>query len=324
MHSFARKSLFLCLALLVSHTSFAKKRPSFRALLNKIHITASIGYGGTQYSHQVYHDGLRGPRGETVVFKEGDQFYLYAGDPGSVYLVRWFDGPYIHTRSYTDWDLAELKRAETSMKFEGQGATIPISLGAHVDLWRRMRIGFGGTFFINRIEKLEPEEAHADLGPYIPSQKTHYYLRPFVSLGYKFIENSTFSVLLDTNFGLDYLYSFVDPKFIDAFNLGVKSIGITLESNISEYLRLFGRLSYEQSDYMRSLGQKKLALVLERKSILFQLSFSINYPEIPRCSLDGCKIERKHRHGGQAYRGVSIFTHRDAQERKIYKNNPRK
>jgi len=323
MHSFARKSLFFCLTLLVSHTAFAKKRPSFRTLLNKIHFTASIGYGGTWYSHKAFHPSSTGPSEEVIVFREGDQFYLHAGDPGIVYLIRWFDGVYIHMDSYTDWDLAELKKAKTNIKFEGQGTTIPISLGAHVDLWGKMRVGFGGTCFINKIEKLEPEKACADLGPYIPSQKTHYHLRPFALLGYKFIENSAFSVLLDTNFGLDYLYSCVESKFTDTFNLGAKSIGITLEGHISEYLRLFGRLSYERSDYLKKLVDDRLAIMIERESILFQLGFSINYPEIPRCPLDGCEIERKHKHGGQSYRGVSIFTHRDAQGRRIYKNNTR-
>lgn len=319
MPSFARKLLLFCFTLLVSHTAFSQKRSSFRRFLNRIHISASIGYGDTQYSHQVLHTKAGGTHEAAIVFKEGGKFYLYSGDPEVVYLIRWFDGAYIRMKSYTDWELAGIKKARTKVKFEGRGSKLPISFSGHVDIWEKMRLGLGGAFFINTLEKLAPEEDHASLGPYVPLQKEHYYLRPFVMLGYKFIENSILSVLLDTNFGFDFMYSSADGRFTEFFNDGARNLGLTLEGNISEYLRLFCRLSYEKSDFINFLNEKKIAIVLERESVLFQLGFSLNYPEIPRCPLAGCKIERKHKHGGEVYRGVSIFTSRDAQGRSIYK-----
>ena len=316
MPSFARKLLLFCFTLLVSHTAFSQKRPSFRRLLNRIHISASIGYGATQYSHQALHLDTDEA---AIVFKEGDKFYLYSGDPGVVYLIRWFDGAYIRMNSYTDWKLADIEKGKNQVKFEGKGSTLPISFSGHVDLWEKMRLGLGGAFFINTLAKLEPEEAYASLGSYVPSQKEHYHLRPFVILGYKFIENSTLSVLLDTNFGFDFMYSSADGRFTECFNEGAQNLGLTLEGNISEYFRLLGRLSYEKSHLTNFLNNKKIAVVLEQARVLFQLGFSLNYPEIPRCPLAGCKIERKHKHGGEVYRGVSIFTNRDAQGRRIYK-----
>ncbi|HAN49908.1 MAG TPA: hypothetical protein DCQ08_02725, partial [Amoebophilaceae bacterium] len=97
-----------------------------------------------------------------------------------------------------------------------------------------------------------------------------------------------------------------------------QNIGITVESNVSEYLRLFGRISYERSNLMNALNDTSAWIALERESILLQLGFSVNCPEIPRCSLPGCAVERKHKHVGETYRGASIFTGRDAQGRRLY------
>ena len=320
MPSYTRKILFSCLALLISHTSFSKESFSFRKLLNRLQVSASVGYGTIDYTHQALHTRQAGPKGAVILFKEGDKFYLYSGEPGIVYLVQWFDGPYIRMKSYTDLSRSDIPKATTSVKFNGKGSMLPFFLSAYTDLWSKMRVGLGGAFSINSIESLAPvDEDHKSLGEYTPLQKEHYHLRPFGILGYKFIDNSIFSLLLDTNIGFDFTYSFAHGKFIDVFNLGVQNIGLSFEGNISEYFRLLGRVSYERSNLIKLLDGKKVGVVIEREGLVFQFGFSLNYPEIPRCPLSECGIERKHIHGGKLYRGTSIFTNRDAQGRRMYK-----
>lgn len=338
MHSFAKKSFLCCLTILIGHTSFAQEDTSFRALLSKVYVDMSVGYGGAQYIYKAMNT-IDHPN-NTVLFKKQDQLYFYAGTPEEVYLIRWFDGPDTHEPSEGDLDFTNLEKVEGLARFQGKGNTLPISLVAHVDLWSKMRVGLGIAFLINKLEKLEhkieepekkpesseenpdeseaSEEAQVNLGPYIPTKKTHYCVRPFVYLGYKFVENSILSVLLDTTLGYDYMYSVVDRKFGDVFNLGAKSLGITVENNISEYFRLFGRIAYERSDMTKSFNER-VGAASNRQSVLLQCGFSFNYPEVPRCQLSACKIERKHKHGGKIYRGVSIFTNRDSQDRRIYK-----
>jgi hypothetical protein len=228
-------------------------------------------------------------------------------------------------KSYTRLqDVPNHRKIVNKAKFKGKGSTIPLSLSGHVDLWGKMRVGLGGAFFINTLESLAHEEESKDinLGAYVPLQKKHYHVRPFAILGFKFVENSILSVLLDANFGFDFMYfSGSDAKWecMDVFNLGVQNIGITIEKNISMYVRLFGRLSYERSNLGNTLNDTDTAIVIERESVLLQLGFSFSYPEIPRCSLPGCEVERKHEHNGEVYRGTSIFTSRDAQGRRLYK-----
>jgi len=324
MPSSVRTLLFLCSFLLLSHTSFSQEHLSFRKLLNRVHINASVGYGSSRYSHQVVYV-FGDLDGSALVFKERDKFYINTGDSGEVYLIRWFDGSYVRMPSYTNLRiLPDDKKAVQKVKFKGRGTSVPIMLSGHVDLWGKIRVGLGGAFFINTLESLEHEEENErkNLGTYTPSQSRHYHVRPFAILGFKFVENSMLSVILDTNLGYDFIYSSSgsECKCIDLFNMGVQNIGITLEGNISEYVRLFGRVSYEISNLTSTLDKKdEVAIVLDRKSILFQLGLSFNCPEIPRCSLPGCEVERKHKHVGRSYRGVSIFTTRDAQGRRLYK-----
>jgi hypothetical protein len=321
--SVLRKLLFLWVTLLLSHRPFAQGRSSFRKLLNRVHINASVGYGNSWYAYQVVQTS-EALSTEAVVFKEGDRFYINTGEPGVVYLIRWFDGSHVRMNSYTSLrDIPNHQKIIAHAKFKGKGKTTPISLSSHVDLWGKMRVGLGGAFFINILESLAHEEESKDknLGAYVPLQKKHYHVRPFAILGFKFIDNSIVSVLLDTNFGFDFIYVSSDAKWkcMGGLNLGVQSIGITIEKNISAYVRLFGRLSYEISSPQDALNDTDTAIVLARESVLLQLGFSFSYPEIPRCSLPGCEVERKHKHNGEVYRGVSIFTSRDAQGRRLYK-----
>lgn len=284
-----------------------------------------MGYGSTYHSYRAFLKKNGTGNEQTILFKEGDRFYLYLGKPKSVCLVRWFDGSYIPMESLTDWDLAELKKADGSVEFQGKGSSLPISLSSYVDCWERLRLGLGGTLFINKLEKLNPEQQYAYLGPYIPSQKQHYCLRPFVVLGYKFIENSVLSMLLDTKMGVDFLYAPEDGRFTEISNLGAYSLGLTVEGHISAYFRLFGRASYEHSSGLLGLPSGKLILTQkdsigissDRICMLFQLGISLNYPEVPRCKLPGCKTERRHQHAGKVYRGASIFKSRDAQGRRF-------
>lgn len=322
--SVVRKSFLLWFTLLLSHRSSAQEWPSFRKLLNRAHVNASIGYGNSWYSHQVFQTS-EALSAEAVVFKEGDRFYINTGESGVVYLIRWFDGAHVRMKSYTNLrDVPDRKEIITQAKFKGKGSTIPLSLSSHVDLWGKMRVGLGGAFFINTFESLAHEEESKvrNLGVYIPSQKKYYHVRPFAILGFKFVENAILSVLLDTNLGFDFIYSSSSHtkwKCIDIFNLGVQSIGITIEKSISAYVRLFGRLSYERSGLEDAFNDTDTSILLERESVLLQLGFSFSFPEIPRCLLPSCEVERKHEHHGKVYRGASIFTGRDVQGRRLYK-----
>ena len=311
--SLMRKLILLLLAVTINHASFAQEKSSFRKFLNHVHLNASVGYGYTGYDYHIISNDKT-----TVIFKEDDQLYIKTQK--GTYLLRWFDGKCTKVTSYINSNAAGIKKAEKKIVFKGKGHTFPFTLSAHVDLWRKMRIGLGGAFLMNTLEYLEPEEKHEDLGNYVPTQKTHYCIRPFGILGYKFFESSTVSLLLDTHVGIDFLFSSSDFECIEVFNYLVKSLGLTVEGHVTEYFRVFGRFSAEESHLLNFFGDdEETAKAQERGSLMVQLGFSINCPEIPRCGLPSCGADRKHKHGGTPYRGVSMFTSKDSQGKRLYK-----
>jgi len=325
-----RTLLLLCLTFLASHTSFAKELFLFRKFLNWFHIQAEMGYGHAWYDYKLVNTSEKSKETD-VVFREGDKFYIHTGELGVVYQIRWLENVYFCIPSYTDVENLSNeggKKRISKAEFKGKGASIPIMFSVCGDLRRELRLGVGGAFFINTLECLEhtKEASSKDdevryLGVYTLSQKKHYQARPYLILGFKLIDNSAWSVLLNTNLGLDFTYSASAWKCLDVSNLGAYNIGITIEKHISAYFRLSSKLLYEKSSSVNVLGKdedKDVSVILEKQNVFFQFGFSFNCPEIPRCSLPSCRTERKHKHGGVSYRGSSIFATRDAQGRRLY------
>lgn len=268
MPRYTKNLFFVCCILLGSHTSFSKESSSFKKLLTRTHIDASVGLGRMQYYSVTTHKD----------------------DPKATGLL-------------------------TSL--QGKGLVLPIAFSGHVDLGSKLRVGLGGALFINTIGKLKHKK-HRDLTEfYVPPQKRPYSLRPFFILGFKFIDNSILSALIDAHLGVEFMYAYTGSK-VDFTSRGAKNLGLTLEGHISPYFRLFGRLSYDLLDDKFPVEEKVIS-TSGCKSVLLQFGFSLNYPEFSRCPVTGCKIERNHKHAEEVYRGTSIFTSRDAQGRRIYK-----
>ncbi len=326
-----QKLLWLSLILMASHTAHAKEQFSFRKWLNKFHLSLQAGYGRTHYTYQA-----TASQGITM-YKERGNFYIPFGNQpqqghsnsGLAYQVRWFDGPYVLMPTYTDLSLLpEEDKAAGMTKFTGTATTIPITLSIYRHIGSKFRFGIGGTLFINSIESLQykqqDEEDDQDLGTYKPTHTTHYRLRPILIGGFKFIENAAVSLLIDVHIGgADFVYAQLnDPIPVDVFLFGVQNIGLTLETHISEYLRAQFRLSYDHGDTVTTLPsspKRKMGIVKEFNSILFQIGLSFNLPEIPRCPLPNCRIEVKHKHRGKPYRGVAPHVGRSLQGRRLYK-----
>ena len=200
---------------------------------------------------------------------------------------------------------------------QGKGLALPIELSGHVDFWSKLRVGLGGALFINIIGKLEYKKHGNVATSYSPPQKSPYSLRPFFILGFKFIDNSILSALIDAHLGVEFMHAYTGSK-AHFTRRGAKNLGLTLEGHISPYFRLFGRLSYDLLDDKFPFKEKVIS-TSECQSVLLQFGFSLNYPEFRRCPVTGCKIERNHKHAEEVYRGTSIFTSRDAQGRRTYK-----
>lgn len=162
------------------------------------------------------------------------------------------------------------------------------------------------------------------LGEYIPLKKINYTIDPFILLGFKFVENTTMSALIDITISpmIITCNSLTNFYIIDLFSLpqmiGAYSLGLTLEKHVSEYYRLFCRLAYKTYDH---LGIPKGGIPInhtENWSLGLQFGISFESPETERCVVDKCGIQVKHRHNSKTYRGSDMFTGEDFMGRKLF------
>jgi hypothetical protein len=80
------------------------------------------------------------------------------------------------------------------------------------------------------------------------------------------------------------------------------NLGVTVERDFSEYLRVFVRPSYELKNY--SIGVPENGQAIKHNMNAFYVNFGISYtlPELPKCFLKDCKAQINHAHGNKDYR----------------------
>jgi hypothetical protein len=313
--------LGLLILLCMPNMMYAKPSFNIRKLLNPIHLNFAIGYGRTYYNNQTV---------EIAVFEKDGNHYLYIPSEGYTgYLISWFGGTYVRMPLYENDDilknLAEDINQVRSIGFEGKGNTIPIIFSGHIDIYKKLRLELGGSICIHYIKTLQPHEKHKDkLGAYTDPIGRHYVVKAYLMPSFKILENAAYTLLLNTQVSLNFTYGNIikDPAAIHAAMAPIPiGIGLTLEKHISEYFSMFGRLIYEHSNsidkFLPNDSSRKI-VNLNQQSVFFQVGFTINCPEIPRCPIPHCDIEVKHKHAGKAYRGVSMFTGKNDLGYKLY------
>lgn len=308
--------------LIIPTTNHAKPSSRLRKFLNQLHFNFSTGYGRTSYQNQILKYSL--------FFKEGNH-YLYTPLEGAQtgYLVRWFAKPYIRTHLYeSESFLAGLNSKRPTdgavpTTFYGAGNTFPINLSGHMDIKKKWRIEIGGSIYLHMANQLVPEAKFRDLGSYYDPEGIHYTTKLFLVMGYKLLENSAYSLLLNTQLSYDFLYAnpFKDASATSS-NLWSPAVGIglTAEKHISEYLSVFGKVMYEKVSFVNKMNKLLSSMVFStRESLLLQIGVTINCTEIPRCPIPDCEIEVKHKHADTAYRGVPIDRGKNSLGYKLYK-----
>lgn len=315
-----RYVLVLSILLIIPTTNHAKPSSKLRKFLNQLHFNFSMGYGRTSYQNQILK--------YSVLIREGNH-YLYNPLEGAQtgYLVRWFGKPYIRTHLYeSESFLAGLKKPTDGqaqvVTFYGVGHTFPITLSGHMDIKKKWRIEMGGSIYLHMVNQLVPEAKYRDLGSYYDPEGIHYTTKLFLIMGYKLLENSAYSLLLNTQLSYDFVYGnlFKDASATSS-NLWSPAVGIglTLEKHISEYLSVFGKIMYEKVNLVDKMDKALTSTVLStRESVLLQIGVTINCTEIPKCPIPDCEIEVKHKHADTAYRGVSMATGENSLGYKLY------
>jgi hypothetical protein len=311
----------LWILLIIPTTNHAKSASKLRKLLNHLHFNFSTGYGITSYQNQVF---------KYAVFVREGNYYLYNPYEGAQtgYLVRWFGKPYVRTHLHESESFLKGLRKIVDGKgetitFYGVGHTFPITLSGHMDFKKKWRVEIGGGIYMHMVDQLVPAARYRGLGTYNVPEGNHYTTKFFAITGHKLLENADYSLLLNTQLSYDFVYGnpFKDASAANSnFLSPAVGIGLTLEKHISEYLSMFWKVMYENVNLADIMNKQHSSTILyARENLLFQIGVTFSCAEIPKCPIDGCEIEVKHKHADIAYRGVSISTGENSMGYKLYK-----
>ncbi|MFN7094773.1 MAG: hypothetical protein ACK4M7_05350 [Burkholderiales bacterium] len=299
------------LAFTISSVSFAHQGPAWRNFINPFHVNFSLG-GGVNF----YENILAG----MYIYEQDGKYYLTTtGADSSVYLIRAVSQSYVRLKSYEDLtSLINPQQGNTKIIFKGAGSMLCVNLGIHRDLVKKLRIELGGSLMFNQIKNFKPNQEHAYLGEYQDPLGKHYKIRPFAKLGFKLFENSAYTLLFNAQASYDFTYATLSDTVATHRSLfPAAGLGFTLEKHISEYFSAFAHIMYDTGNFVEQFVNKRGG-ALRYQGIYLQVGYSLNYPEIPRCPIKTCSVEVKHKHGNKPYRGVSLFTGKNGQDKRLY------
>ncbi|MEJ0054396.1 MAG: hypothetical protein WDN75_01320 [Bacteroidota bacterium] len=78
--------------------------------------------------------------------------------------------------------------------------------------------------------------------------------------------------------------------------------GVTVERELSEYLRVFVRPSFEIKNYTLNLPEEGRSIHQNINAFYLNIGITYSIPELPKCFIADCKIQMNHAHGDREYR----------------------
>lgn len=313
------RKVFPCVLILITsyHWSSAQSqdiysryniyRNPLRVFLNHFSWTVSSGYGVTNYAHDL--DGF-----ELYQDATGQYIRVKQDEPGTVFqgYAGWFNDPYPGDPKNLD-NIYEIPYEPLpdpvnnpalngalppfngdSITFSSLSATIPVLASVHFDL-NKFRFGLGFQFERHFINQLNSSYKPQLIRPYDPGFKKTSYTKYFGMIGYRFYEWWDYAFVLEVQMGRS-----TPGKEINTSALGIgqnffTNVGINVEHNLSEYLRVVIRPSYDLKSYVINLPEVNSGSIRHsNRAFLVQVGISINIPEIPRSPMKSDHVQLKH------------------------------
>ena len=265
-----------------------------RKILSKIHFSASTGFGKTYFKHilegdmGIYQSPTRGPMLfiGTPVPTKGQSQWIDTSTPAA-----------INFNNATDFAVL----GDTAkIGFKSKSFTIPLQLTAHFEFKQKYRIGIGcgkDFIFVKPFKPIAYESKIESPDSVISFVSTNKW---FLTGGYSFYRLDKFLFTGNVQVGLNKFGKNIDrglAKSSPFFNLGV-----TVERELSEYLQVFVRPSFEFKSYTLNLPDTQSQLKHKANAFTFQFGLTYSIPELPKCKIKECRIQMHHAHGDREYR----------------------
>jgi hypothetical protein len=262
-----------------------------RKFLKNLKFSINTGVGTTYFKHKL------------------DGFGIYQSPSIGPYI---FSGNTVPTNGYSQWidtgvrdtilnaESGFLVSSDTAeLGFKSKSFTVPLTASIHYE-YKNFRIGGGYSkdfIFLRPFTPISYEGTLRKPGPNAGIVSTSKW---FVMGGYSFAQLDAFVFTVDfragTNkFGKNFNRSLIKPSPFFSF-------GVTIEEQLSEYLRLFIRPSFEFKSYTMSLPGADQAIKHKSNALLWNVGITFSIPELPKCKIKECRIQMNHAHGNKEYR----------------------
>ncbi len=271
---------------------YAKIRKSPRSILKNIKFGFSTGYGNTFFSHKL------------------PGFGIYQRDSLQPAIFDAKSSPKLH---YTNW-VNNVRLDSTAIKpgsflvssdsaklgFKGNSINIPFKLTVHYEWGGKYRIGAGYSYELMSIGSMHSISYSDKISNFKPAGPTGWMSKYFGLIGISFYRLGDYLFTGDAQVG--------GYKPGSNFNMALiqkgvyVNAGVTVERELSEYLRLFVRPSFEIKNYTLTLPEGGKSINHNINAFYLNVGVSYSIPEIPRCFISGCRIQMNHAHGDREYR----------------------
>ncbi len=279
-------------------------RSPLRKILNQFSITFTTGHNSTKYSHNLYgFYYLQSTTGQFISPNTGEQldteFDVYDNwfnDPAlpqAVVPVDKIDSPFppIANPVFNPFLVRDLRYVNADLlglAFKGKGWGIPVNLGFRYN-YKKFRVGVESSIEFHTVKPLSPNITDLGIRNYEPNFSKAVFFSYFLNFGYRFYDFWDYSFAAELELGKNKM----GKNFNTSSGLLI-NFGVSIEKNLSEYLRIIVKPCYEFKKYNISVSGTGLDIQHKNPSFKVKFGISITIPEIPRSPMKSDHVQLKH------------------------------
>ena len=258
--------------------------------MSKLTFGLSTGYGSTKFKHELEGFGiLQNPDSLPRIFN--------AGNVGTGYS-NWFNT--VTPLGTAAQPGAFLVNADTAtIGFKSKAFSIPLKATLHVE-FDRYRIGGGYSIEFMHVGDFKPTEYGSDIRNFTPEVSNFFLQKYFGTVGGTVYRYYEYILVVDANIGGYSLGKDFDKSRIKKG--AYVNIGVSAEREFSEYFRVFVRPSVEFKGYKLNVPESGQIIRHRMNAFYLNIGATYRFPELRRCTINGCHAQINHAHGNREYR----------------------
>ncbi|NOT76234.1 MAG: hypothetical protein HOP08_15000 [Cyclobacteriaceae bacterium] len=271
---------------------YAKIKHRPRSILKNVKFSFSTGYGNTFVSHELGGFGIYQPS------NNGAGPRIFPVGSGGLYnnWVNTFSPDSVPGLS----PAFQVSSDTTKLGFKGNALNIPLKLTIHYEFKEKYRIGIGYSYELMNIGSLHPISYGDRILNFQPAPSSGWMNKYFGLIGVSFYRLGNYLFTGDAQIGGYNPGSNFKSDLIDK---GIYvNVGVTAERELSEYLKVFVRPSFEIKNYTLHTPGREKSIDLNINALYVNVGISYSIPELPKCFMADCRIQINHAHGDREYR----------------------